>query len=140
MLNTKKFLRFISFSAAIVFFAGIVLVCIAATSNAAEQVPIPGTIVKRGVPWVDTTKFKKKPPWKIGFSCPSLTDDWLVYHLELMKYFAKQNSKLIKEFYVTDAEGNPIKQIADTEDLAVKGIDVLLSTPSDAGTEGLTGI
>ena len=129
MLNTKKFLRFISFSAAIVFFAGTVLVCIAATSNAAEQVPIPGTIVKRGVPWVDTTKFKKNPPWKIGFSCPSLTDDWLVYHLELMKYFAKQNPKLIKEFYITNAEGNPIKQIADTEDLAVKGIDVLLSTP-----------
>ena len=46
-----------------------------------------------------------------------------------MKYFAKQNSKLIKEFYITDAEGNPVKQIADTEDLAVKGIDILLSTP-----------
>jgi ribose transport system substrate-binding protein len=129
MLNTKKSFRVINFSAAIAFFAGIVLLCFAAASSAAEQVPIPGTIVKPGVPWVDTTKFKKAPPWKIGFSCPSLTDDWLVYHVELMKTFAKQNSKLIKEFYITDAEGNPVKQIADTEDLAVKGIDVLLSTP-----------
>ena len=80
MLDTKKFLRFISFSAAIVFFAGIVLFCFADTLKAAEPSGIPGTIVKRGVPWVNTTKFKKNPPWKIGFSCPSLTDDWLVYH------------------------------------------------------------
>jgi ribose transport system substrate-binding protein len=130
MLNNRKFFRFINFTTAIVFFAGIILVCFVTALNAAEQKPIPGTIVKRGVPWVDTSKFKKDPPWKIGFSCPSLTDNWLVYHLELMKYFAKQNSKLIEEFYITNAEGNPVKQISDTEDLAMKGIDILLSTPT----------
>ena len=130
MLNTKKFLRFISFSTAIVFFAGIMLVCIAATSNAAEQVPTPGTIVKRGVPWVNTTKFKKNPPWVIGYSNPSLSNEWRVYMVELMKYYAKQNPNLVKALYVTDSEDNPVKQIADTEDLAVKGIDILLSSPA----------
>ena len=135
MLNIKKMSRFISFSVAIVFFAGTLLFGFAPASKAAEGTPVPGTIVKPGVPWVDTTKFKKDPPWTIGFSCPSLTDDWLVYHLELMKYFAEQNSKLIKEFYITNGEGNPIKQIADMEDLAVKGIDVLLSTPTSPAAD-----
>jgi ribose transport system substrate-binding protein len=129
MLNTKKSFQFISFSAAIVFFAGIVLLCFAATSNAAEEKPTPGTIVQRGVPWADTSKFKKNPPWVIGYSNPSLSNEWRVYMVELMKYYAEQNPKLVKKLYITDSEDNPIKQIADTEDLAVKGIDILLSSP-----------
>jgi ribose transport system substrate-binding protein len=129
MLNDKKTNWFTNLSVAIVFFGCIVLLCFVTTSNAAEQTPIPGTIVKPGVPWVDTTKFKKKPPWVIGYSNPSLSNEWRVYMVELMKYYAAQHPELVKKLYITDSEDNPVKQIADTEDLLVKGIDILLSSP-----------
>jgi len=91
--------------------------------------PVLGTSVLTGTPWVDTTQFKKAPPWNIGFSNPSLSNEWRVYELDLMQYWVDQNKDLVKNFYSTDSQDNPVKQISDTKDLMAKGIDVLLSSP-----------
>ncbi len=99
------------------------------TASPLPQTPVLGTTVVAGTPWTDTTKFKKAPPWTIGFSNPSLSNEWRVYELELMKYWVEQNKSLVKNFYATDSQDNPVKQISDTKDLMVKGIDVLLSSP-----------
>ena len=114
---------------AVVFLAGILAVGFATTAYAGDGVPVFGTSVRLGTPWVDTSKFKKDPPWVIGYSNPSLSNEWRVYMTELMKYWAKENSNLIKKLYITDSADNSVKQIADTEDMMIKGIDILLSSP-----------
>lgn len=85
--------------------------------------------MRPGVPLVDTAKFKKKPPWVLGFCNPSLSNAWRVYEFALMKYYAEKNHKLVKDFYTTNAEDDPVKQIADYQDLVTKGVDIMLSTP-----------
>ena len=129
MSMIRRCFRVFNVSMAMAFLAATVLLSFTDTSGAADKIPVPGTLVKPGVPWVDTTKFKKDPPWVIGYSNPSLSNEWRVYMVELMKTFADQNPKLVKKLYITDSEDNPIKQMADTEDLAIKGIDILLSSP-----------
>lgn len=100
-----------------------------ATASNLPQVPVMGTTVLAGTPWLDTTKYKKAPPWNIGFSNPSLSNEWRVYELDLMQYWVDQHKDLVKNFYSTNAQDDPVKQIADTKDLVAKGIDVLLSSP-----------
>jgi ribose transport system substrate-binding protein len=99
------------------------------TTASAAQTPVDGMVVVEGTPWVDTTEFKKDPPWVFGFSNPSLSNEWRVYELALMEAWVENNKDLVKDFYSTDAQDNPVKQIADTKDLMVKGIDILLSSP-----------
>ncbi len=102
------------------------------TPEATAGTPVAGTTVVPGTPWVDTTKYKKAAPWTIGFSNPSLSNEWRVYELDLMKAWVDGHKDLVKNFYSTDAQDNPVKQIADTKDLMVKGIDILLSSPGTA--------
>ena len=103
--------------------------------EAAAGTPVQGTVVPPGTPWLDTTKIKKPPPWNIGVSMPSLGDEWLVYFLELIKYWAAQNQNLVKNLYVTEGQANPVKQISDVKDLVTKGIDGLISVPGDASSQ-----
>ena len=141
VLKSKKGMRWGGLLLAIVVIAGVLMIGCArapaptptptATQPPAElpKNPVLGTTVLAGTPWVDTTQFKKDPPWTIGFSNPSLSNEWRVYELGLMNYWVDQNKTLIKNFYSTDSQDNPVKQIGDTEDLMVKGIEVLLSSP-----------
>ncbi len=101
----------------------------ASPADTSTQTPVMGTTVVAGTPWLDTTKFKKPPPWTIGVSMPSLSDEWLVYFLDLIKYWADKNKDLVKNLYVTEGQGNPVKQISDVKDLVTKGIDGLISIP-----------
>ena len=75
---------------------------------------------------VDSSKYKKNPPYKIGYANCSLSNTWAVASLQSMKYAVHQNKEMIKDFYVTDALDKPDKQIADVEDLIAKGIDLLI--------------
>ncbi|MCL4396668.1 MAG: ABC transporter substrate-binding protein [Chloroflexi bacterium] len=78
---------------------------------------------------VDTTKFKKAGPYKIGFSNISVVNSWRVQMVRELQYEATQHSD-ISQLYVTDAGGDVNKQIADIEDLLTKGVDALLVTPA----------
>ena len=75
---------------------------------------------------VDTSKYKKKPPYVIGFSNASVSNSWRVYFDLQVKAEADNQKDVIKKFYVTDANDKPDKQIADVEDLVAKGIDLLI--------------
>jgi ribose transport system substrate-binding protein len=79
---------------------------------------------------VDTTKFKKDPPWTIGFSNTGLGDSWLVFMVQHLKWRASCYPDLIKEVIVTDAESKPDKQLSDVETLLAKGIDLLIINPA----------
>ena len=65
---------------------------------------------------VDTSKFKKSPPYVIGFSNASVSNSWRVYFDLQVRAEAEAQKALIKKFYVTDANDKPDKQIADVEE------------------------
>jgi ribose transport system substrate-binding protein len=75
---------------------------------------------------VETTKWKKAPPYVIGFSNASISNAWRVAFQHGVLWAAGQHSDKIKHFLVTDANDDPTKQIADIEDLASRGVDLLL--------------
>ncbi len=78
---------------------------------------------------VDTSMYAKTPPWKIGFSNASISNSWRVFFARHVEYEASKHPE-IAEFYVTDAQDNPTKQLADVEDLLAKGIDLLIISPA----------
>jgi ribose transport system substrate-binding protein len=75
---------------------------------------------------VDTTKYKKNPPYTIGFSNASISNSWRVNFDAHVRYGAELHKDVIKNFYTTDANDKPDKQVADVEDLVAKGIDLLI--------------
>lgn len=74
---------------------------------------------------LDARKYKKAPPWTIGFSNSSMGYNWRIIMYELFMYRAKQYPE-IGQVIVTQADGNVNKQIADIEDLIAKKVDILV--------------
>jgi ribose transport system substrate-binding protein len=79
---------------------------------------------------VDTSKFKKAPPYKIGVSAGYLSNSWVVFCLQHIRYEASRHPE-ISDIIVTDASFNPNKQVADIEDLISKNVSVILYWPVD---------
>src|SRR4051794_18964413 len=68
---------------------------------------------------VDTGKFKKNPPYKVGLAAGYLSNSWILFAAQYVRYEASLHPE-IKELLVTDAGFNPAKQAADIEDLLSK--------------------
>ncbi|HEY2597267.1 MAG TPA: substrate-binding domain-containing protein [Candidatus Dormibacteraeota bacterium] len=80
---------------------------------------------------VDTSKFKKAPPWKIGLAAGYLSNDgWIAYFIQEIKYHASTNPNISKVI-VTDAKFNASKQISDIEDLITQGVSAIIYYPVD---------
>jgi ribose transport system substrate-binding protein len=69
------------------------------------------------IKFVDTTPFKKPPPYTIGFSNASISNIWAVGYLHALQHAAEQQKDLIKQVIITDANDNPTKQVSDIQDL-----------------------
>lgn len=66
----------------------------------------------------------------VGFAQDDLANDWRLAQVrDLEKEFARYPEI---DFIHTDARGSTAKQIRDIEDLARRGVDVLLASPRDA--------
>jgi len=74
---------------------------------------------------VDTTRYMKDPPWTIGVSAGYLSNSWVVFALQHLRYEASLHPE-VAEIIVTDAGFDASKQIADIEDLLNQGIDLLI--------------
>lgn len=89
---------------------------------------------------VDTTQYKKEPPYNICFSNAGVNNPWRVTGYVTMREQVEElrAQGLIKNFIHVDAQGKDEKQIADIEDLiATPGkCDVLIVSPNT--TEALT--
>ncbi len=112
---------------------GLVLVVVflaPALAQAAAPAEEPGKMV-------DTSQYKKDPPWTVCFSNASVSNSWRVSMVEHVRYEVSLHPE-IKTFLETDAEDKPDKQISDTEDLLAKGCDVLIISP--ATQEALTPV
>jgi len=74
----------------------------------------------------NTSKYKKAGPYTIGFSNAGLGDSWRVVMLDSLKKAAGEHKDQIKHLYITDAGHDDAKQIADIQDLASRGVDLLI--------------
>jgi ribose transport system substrate-binding protein len=79
---------------------------------------------------LDTSKLKKEGDIKIGLSAGYLSNAWINFTAQSVKYEASLHPE-IKEVKVTDAAFNPTKQAADIEDLLTNGVDAILFWPVD---------
>lgn len=79
---------------------------------------------------IDTTPFKKAPPYKVGLSAGYLSNSWILFASQYVRYEASLHGE-ISDLVVTDAAWNPAKQVSDIEDLISKDIDLLLFWPVD---------
>ena len=100
-----------------------------ATEAPAEPVvagPVTYTVGADGM--VDTTAFKKDPPYTLCFSNASVANDWRVAMVGHVDYAIEEarGKGLIKDYFYADANNDPNKQISDIEDLLTKGCDVML--------------
>jgi ribose transport system substrate-binding protein len=98
------------------------------SSDSAEGAPAGVTAAKLGIPQagelVDTSKWKKSPPWTIGYADASQSNSWRVFAWQYMQYGASQlpQTKLIH----TNANDSTSKQVSDVEDLMNRGVDCLI--------------
>lgn len=75
---------------------------------------------------IDCAKYKKNPPYTIGFSNAGISNSWAVFMHREVQAEAERHPQLIKNLYVTEAKDKADKQISDVEDLVAKGIDLLI--------------
>ncbi|MCY4306049.1 MAG: substrate-binding domain-containing protein [Aestuariivita sp.] len=81
---------------------------------------------------IDTSEYAGEGPFTIGFSNASQGDGWLGTFYHSIQYGVSQNLNKIGKFIVTDANGDPTKQISDIQDLLEQEIDLLLVNPATA--------
>src|SRR5271154_1225916 len=74
---------------------------------------------------VTTTEFQKPPPYRIGVAAGYLSNSWVVFCLQHIRYEASLHPE-IKDVIVTDAAFNPSKQAADIEDLISQNVSLIL--------------
>lgn len=86
--------------------------------------------LKRAAEVVDTSKFKKDPPYKVGLAAGYLTNSWVVFARQHILWEASRHDE-IAEVLVTDANFNPTKHVSDIEDLISKDVDLILYWPVD---------
>ena len=109
---------------------GLTLIC---STAFAERFPRSWLWNTNPLKMVDTSKYKKDGPYAIGFSNASVSNSWRVYFDRQVRAEAEAQKAHIKEFFVTDANDKPDKQIADVEDLVAKGIDLLIISAATSG-------
>src|ERR1700709_293336 len=78
------------------------------------------------IPFSDTTKFKKKPPYVIGFSNAGLGDSWRVVMQHSLMKAASEHADVIKQLIITNGNMDDAKQAADIQDLISRGVDLLI--------------
>lgn len=88
----------------------------------------------------DASEFEKEPPYTIGFSNASISNIWRVGLLHSLQQAVADNSDVIEQLYVTDANDDPAKQVSDIQDLLERGVDLLIvsAASSDALDRAVT--
>ncbi len=75
---------------------------------------------------VDASRFRKRGPYRIGFSNASTTNAWRRAMLQSMYYAEKIAQAQIGDLIVRDAQDDPDLQLRQINELVSEGIDLLL--------------
>src|ERR1700761_5404390 len=84
------------------------------------------------IPFSDTAKFKKKPPYVIGFANAGLGDSWRVVMQHSLMKAASEHADVIKQLIITNGNMDDAKQAADIQDLTSRGVDLLIVSANTA--------
>jgi ribose transport system substrate-binding protein len=106
------------------------LTCLVASGSAAFAQTDRSLQEKQASEQVTTTPYKKPPPYRIGVAAGYLSNSWVVFCLQHIRYEASIHPE-IKDVIVTDAAFNPSKQAADIEDLISQNVSLILYWPVD---------
>lgn len=103
----------------------------AATTVAGETIAKPEGIEYNWQPvelnkWVDTTKYRKDPPYTIGLSTGWMTDSWMEIYKTEIDEEVNMYGDMIKEFIHVDSGSDIPTQIANIEDLIARGVDGII--------------
>jgi ribose transport system substrate-binding protein len=79
---------------------------------------------------VDTSKFKKDPPFTIGYSDASQSNSWRIMAKAAVEWGISKSDGKAKLAY-TNANDNAGKQIADIEDLLTQHVDAIILAATD---------
>jgi ribose transport system substrate-binding protein len=82
---------------------------------------------------VDTTQYKKDPPWTIGYADASLSNSARVFIWQFTQWAVSEYPQ-IEKIVRTDANDSPDKQTSDIQDLIARGVDgiIVAATSEDA--------
>lgn len=80
--------------------------------------------------WVDTTQYKKKPPYRIAVFCSYLEGTWMSMYAKHIELEGRTRQKdLIEELLIVNASAQIAKQVEDIKDIVTKGVDGILLDP-----------
>ena len=83
---------------------------------------------------VDTSKYKKSPPWKAGRSGMGEVNSWQVIATLHFSYGVQTKYKgMFGDVFYAAAKFDPAKQVGDLEDILTHNIDVLFCQPVTGG-------
>lgn len=92
--------------------------------------PAPPAPVPTG--WIETERYKKSLPWRIGRSGRGDVSAWMVMFSAHIEYGIQEKYRdYFKDYFCTAANWDPNKQIEDIKILLREGIDLLLIDPMD---------
>lgn len=135
MANQRTYTRreFMRLAGTVAGLAG-VTVLLPGCQPAAQPTPTPA--LSPGM--VDTSRYKKNPPWVVGRAGSGDVNAWMVMFSAHFEYGIKEKYKdKFKEYHVTAANFDAAKQINDVEDLLAKNLDLLFIDPiSEAALVG----
>lgn len=87
----------------------------------------------QSVLWLDCTRFRKDPPWKIGNLSQGPTNSWALMFDGHIEYAVKEKYKnYFSDYFYADGQGNAAKQVSDIESLIVQKPDVIVGVPLGA--------
>jgi ribose transport system substrate-binding protein len=97
---------------------------------AGTATPGPSAVEQVAAGMVDTSAFKKDPPWVVGRAGGGDVNAWMVMFTLHYHYGIEEKYKdKFKEYYETGANFEDQKQINDVEDLLTKNLDLLFIDP-----------
>src|SRR5205823_10582794 len=118
-----------TFGAKLAYLAIAAVAAVGSTSAQAQYAGAPRTFLFNPALDVcirDTSKFKKAPPYVIGFSNAGLGDSWRVVGLHSLQQAAHDHADVIRKLIITNANHDDSKQIADMQNLVSQGVDLLI--------------
>jgi ribose transport system substrate-binding protein len=86
---------------------------------------------------VDTSQFKKEPPYTVAWAAQGPTNSWaVIYDTQVQYLLDTKYADTVEDFLYADANGNADKQVNDVEDLVAQQPDVLIVTPMGQAIKG----
>ncbi|HKJ77001.1 MAG TPA: substrate-binding domain-containing protein, partial [Gammaproteobacteria bacterium] len=80
------------------------------------------------LPWLGRAE-GEGTPYLVGFAQDDLSNDWRAAQVRALEQAFRDDPDI--RFVYTDARGSTARQIQDIEQLAARGLDVLITSPRD---------